>query len=150
MKLKQFNREFQKEETKEFFNGNLRRFIERGENITLSIGDIDHILDYLESDSAPKRFQKMNMYDAHKKAQEWTSSLKKKGSHINETEEDVEVLFDFEDGMKIVQLVGENAFKREGFLMSHCVSSYFDKKGSSVLSLRDNKNIPHCKITYII
>src|SRR5262249_15447219 len=49
----------------------------------------------------------------------------------------------FKDGFKIVQLVGKNAYEREGYLMRHCVASYH---GSSkeIYSLRDQDDMPHC------
>ena len=105
--------------------------------------EIEHIIDYLVSDEAPKRLKKMSYEEAKKNTDKWNKSLIKKGNEIQELENDIEIIKDFEDGFKIVKLVGENAFKREGYLMRHCVASYFGKD-TKVYSLRDDKNMPHC------
>lgn len=106
--------------------------------------EIEHILDYFKGDMAPKRLRKMSYKQAVEQSAKWTKTLAKRGADIEETEEDLKVLHSFDDGSNLVKLVGENAFKREGFLMRHCVSSYFGKDGYNVYSLRDSKNRPHC------
>jgi len=58
-------------------------------------------------------------------------------------ESDIELIKDFGDGFKIIKLVGENAYKREGFLMRHCVGSYYGRR-VEIYSLRDKENMPHC------
>lgn len=105
--------------------------------------EIEHIIDYLVSEKAPKRLKKMSFLEAKKNTDKWNKSLVKKGSRIEESASDVEIIKDFKDGFKIVKLVGENAFKREGFLMRHCVASYFGKD-TEVFLLRDKNNVPHC------
>lgn len=67
----------------------------------------------------------------------------KKGKNIIELEGDVELIKDFRDGFRIVKLVGKTAYDREGFLMAHCVGSYFGSN-KEIYSLRDGKNMPHC------
>ena len=109
-------------------------------------GEIEHIIDYLKSDSAPKKIKKMSYTQAKEASEKWVLSLRKKGSDINETAEDTEVILDFNDGMKMVRLIGDNAFKREGFLMSHCVAGYAGK--DTIYSLRDKDNMPHCTIEW--
>jgi hypothetical protein len=108
--------------------------------------EIDHIIDYLSSDEAPKRLKKMSVKEARKNAEKWVAKMIRKSEGIVETEEDTEIVLNFENGFKLVKLVGKNAFEREGNLMSHCVSSYFGKSDCSVYSLRDLKNNPHCTI----
>ncbi len=105
--------------------------------------DIEHIIDYLISEDAPNNIAGMSYEEAKKNTDKWNKSQIKKGKDIVETESDTEVVIDFKDGFKIVKLVGENAYKREGFLMSHCVGGYYGN-GKEVYSLRDNKNMPHC------
>jgi hypothetical protein len=105
--------------------------------------EIEHILDYMASDKRPKRISKMSYDHAKSNTEKWNAALIKKGMHINETDSDIEVIKDFKDGFKIVKLIGENAYKREGFLMRHCVASYYGN-GDIIYSLRDSDNIPHC------
>ena len=108
--------------------------------------EVEHIIDYLASKEAPTRLKKMSYKQAKENAKKWNETLQKKGKEIKETEKDVEVIHDFKDGFKIVKLIGENAYKREGNLMGHCVSSYFGKD-DEIYSLRDNKNMPHCTMS---
>ena len=104
--------------------------------------EVEHIIDYFASDKRPKRISKMSYDQAKSNTDKWNKALIKKGSAIQGLEEDTEVIKDFGDGFKIVKLVGENAYKREGFLMRHCVASYYgcDKE---IYSLRDKDNNPH-------
>jgi hypothetical protein len=88
----------------------------------------------------------MSYLEAKKGAVKWVNALRKKGKHIMETEQDVKTEIDFKNGVKLVQLVGKSAFEREGFAMSHCVASYYNKDNTKVFSLRDAKNNPHCTI----
>ena len=108
--------------------------------------EIEKILDYLLSDTSPKTLSAMTYEQAKSNTEKWEKALIKKGEHIKETEKDTEVVHDFKDGFKIVKLVGKNAFEREGYLMSHCVISYFDKN-DEIYSLRDKNNMPHCTMS---
>ena len=105
--------------------------------------EAEHIIDFFNSDASPKNFVRMSYEDAQAKAAEWTEKMNKKGDEIKESSSDTEVVLDFLDGFKIVKLIGENAYKREGALMRHCVAGYFGN-GKEIYSLRDAKNMPHC------
>jgi hypothetical protein len=105
--------------------------------------EVEHILDYLASDKRPARLSKMSYAQAKANTDKWNKTLIKKGNNIEEKPEDTKLIHDFKDGFKIVQLIGENAYKREGFLMRHCCLAYFGK-GKKVYSLRDKNNEPHC------
>lgn len=108
-------------------------------------GEVEHILDYLLSDDSPKRLERMSYGEALSNTEQWNRRQQKLGSDIQELPEDTEIALDFGDGFKIVKLIGENAYKREGFLMGHCVASYYEKE-AEIYSLRDSKNKPHCTI----
>ena len=112
--------------------------------------EVEHILDFLNSPKAPKRLRKMSYAQAKEGAQKWLDSLAKKGANIVETEEDTEVIKIWKSGFRLVKLVGEAAFKREGHLMSHCVSSYYGKEGMEIYSIRDSKNMPHCTMELVV
>jgi len=103
--------------------------------------EVEHIIDYLIQ--ADKKISRMSYADAKTNASKWTKSLQKKGEHIEESKEDTEIVLDFKDGFKIVKLIGKNAYEREGYLMRHCVASYFGKD-VEIYSLRDKDNMPHC------
>ena len=107
--------------------------------------EVEHIIDFFLSDKAPKRFVRMSYKNAKQKAHDWVEVMNKKGAEIEEGQEDTEVVLDFGDGFKFVRLIGENAYKREGVLMRHCVASYYGRD-VEVYSLRDAKNRPHCTI----
>ena len=108
----------------------------------LSIEEVEHIIDFLASSAAPKRIDKMSYEQAKTSAEKWLKAQIKKGSAIEEKPEDTQTVLDFGDGFRVAKLVGENAYKREGFLMSHCVGGYYGRN-VEVYSLRDNKNMPH-------
>lgn len=133
----------EKAEVKNWINTVLAAYMKKhGENQS----NFEHIIDFLNSDKAPTRLRKMSYKQAHAGAEQWVKTLRKKGADIVETETDVETFLDYGNGVKLVKLVGQNAFKREGFMMSHCVASYYGKKDVAVYSLRDVNNNPHCTI----
>ena len=117
----------------------LKNYLEKNDPST---EEVEHILDFLVSDKAPKRISPMSYLEAKTAAEKWNKTLQKKGLGIEEKESDTEIVLDFKDGFKIVKLVGENAYKREGFLMRHCVAGYYGKS-VEIYSLRDKDNLPH-------
>ena len=109
--------------------------------------EVEHIIDYLILGDTSLNMQKMAYLEARKNAEKWVKTQQKKGAHIIETPEDTEVVLDFKDGFKVVKLIGENAYKREGFLMSNCVASYYGND-KVIYSLRDADNMPHCTMEH--
>jgi len=109
--------------------------------------EIEHILDYF-SDTKPQRLKSMSYQEAVGNAEKWTKALQKKGAHIEESPDDTRLIHQFDDGFKIVELVGKKAFDREGYIMRHCSNSYFEKivrdTSKALYSLRDAENMPHC------
>ena len=134
-----------KEETKTYINTTIAARLRK--HPETSQAEIEHILDYLESKEAPTRFLKMSYEVAKQQSEKWVERMKKKSGGVVETEQDVKVILkERNGGMRFVQLIGENAFKREGNLMSHCVAGYYGKANTKVYSLRDENNNPHCTI----
>ena len=83
---------------------NLKNHIEKNKEQgiqDLTHSDITHIIDYLNSDDAPKKLKKMSVKDARNNAQKWTESLIKKTAQ--EQNGDVQIIKDFGDGFKIVK-----------------------------------------------
>jgi len=108
--------------------------------------EVEHIVDYLVSDKAPRNLSRASLKQMSLNTKKWTKALEKKGKNIKESKKDTKVVLDFKDGFKIVKLVGKNAYKREGFLMRHCVSGYYGKD-DEIYSLRDKKNMPHATLS---
>lgn len=108
--------------------------------------ELEHLIDWFVSGSAPQRLQKMSFKDAKRKTNEWMNANIKKGSSITETADDTKEFIDFKDGFKFMQLLTKNAFQREGSLMSHCLGGYNPSSDLKIYSLRDSKNNPHCTI----
>lgn len=108
--------------------------------------EIEHIIDYLNSDEAPTRLKSMSYDEAKRNTEKWNDRLIKRAGQIVESDEDVKVVRNYKDGFKFVRLIGKAAFEREGNLMRHCVASYYGKKGIKIYSLRDFNNKPHCTI----
>ena len=136
-----------------WINSNLKNYLNKVvDEVTQNVenqGEIEHILDYLNSNAAPSRLRKMSYNEAKKGAEKWVAALTKKGNDITETESDTVLFKDFNDGFKIVKLKSEDSYKREGNLMSHCVASYYGKSDCEVYSLRDAVNSPHCTIEIV-
>lgn len=142
--MDQYLAQTNKEEVKNWINTTLVAYLRKQPE---NQGEIEHIIDFLNSDKAPMRLSKMSYDQAKAGAEKWMQSQIKKGNNIIETDTDVKVVLRSKtSGFTFVQLIGENAFKREGHLMSHCVASYANKEGIQVYSLRDAKNNPHCTI----
>jgi hypothetical protein len=127
----------------EWIEKHLSPFLEK--NKTIQLTEVEHIVDYFASEKRPKRLSKMSYEQAKNNTDKWNKSLIKKGAGIKENASDVELIKDFGDGFKIVKLVGKAAYEREGFLMRHCVSSYFGLE-KEVYSLRDKDNMPHATL----
>ena len=106
--------------------------------------ELEHVLDYLNSSAAPKRLLKMSVVDAKRLAAAWSKSNQKKGKGFKDTDTDIEVVHDFNNGTRIVRLKSKAALQREGRLMAHCVGGY-DVTNTECLiySYRDEKNMPH-------
>jgi len=109
-----------------------------------NIDEVEHILDFLNSDAAPLRLRRMSFKDAKRKSSEWVERNKKKGRNLIDSSSDIELIHDFSDGTKIVQLKSKKSFQREGFLMNHCVGGYSsDREDCLIYSYRDAQNMPH-------
>lgn len=143
MNLNKYKNPDYSEKVVNWIDKNLANYLKKNEE---NQSEIEHILDYLNSDKAPTRIKYMSYDEAKSGADKWMKTLIKKAANIVETEQDTEITFDFKNGMKLVKLVGKAAFAREGHLMSHCVSSYSNKTSSYIYSLRDKRNMPHCTI----
>lgn len=109
-----------------------------------NISELEHIVDYLVSDSAPSRLKRMSFEQAKRKSKEWSEANQKKGRDLIDSESDLETIHDFKDGRKIVKLLTKQALQREGFLMNHCVGGYSpDSTDYDIYSYRDENNNPH-------
>lgn len=138
------------QEIENWKQSNLENYLSKGNK--LAQHEIDHIFDWLSSDDAKsyrKRLKRLSVPDALKLAQKWTDKLNQTFIKKNEISCDlngVEIVKTFDSNFYVVKLLSQESFEREGALMGHCVSSYYDKNHSSIYSLRDKKNQPHCTI----
>jgi hypothetical protein len=108
-----------------------------------SISDLEHIVDWLYSSSAPKRLKRLSVVDAKRMSREWMEKNKAKGKNLEDSESDIQEFMSFQDESKIVKLLSKKAFEREGNLMSHCLGGYSTREGYDIYSLRDKSNQPH-------
>lgn len=113
--------------------------------------EVEHIIDFLESDSAPKRLTRLDYKDAKKQSVEWTNRLNKLKDELNPAFDDLTILADFSDGHKLVWLKTKEDFQFEGQNMRHCVSSYWKNgldrnENYKILSVRDPDCKPVCTI----
>lgn len=112
--------------------------------------ELEHIIDFFKNGSKHKRLLKMSLKDAKRLSDQWSKSEQKKGKDLVDTKEDIKKILKFKDGSSIVQLLTEKSYKREGFLMHHCVGSYKVKKNVKIYSYRDKKNFPHATFEIIL
>ena len=107
--------------------------------------EVEHMLDFMFSNKH-KKLEWLSYKLILAKTKKWDIQLQKVSSKDNEVSwTDYEVYMDFDDGFKIVKLVSKKCYEREGKLMSHCVWSYY-WRDTTIFSLRDSKNNPHCTI----
>jgi hypothetical protein len=79
--------------------------------------------------------------------------IERENKKASDKEGVIETLHTFKDGWTIVSLKDEQALKREGKIMQHCVGKYHKNVGNGkkqIWSLRDPNNQPHCTMEYLI
>lgn len=121
---------------------NLKNFTNKGG--ILQEAELNHIFDWFNSTDASRHInniEKISIPQAIKLAEKWIQKLNKKSSTI-EQEHGIQILMSWPDMYKMVKLVDEQSFKREGKLMNNCVSTYFGLSHSVICSLRDPSNNP--------
>lgn len=129
------------DEVTEWVNTTGKKYLTLGE---ATVSELEHIVDYLVSDKAPKRLRKMSFKDAKRKSSEWSASNKKKGRNLVDSPEDIETVLEFKDKTSIVRLKTKASLLREGFLMNHCVGGYdASSENCLIYSYRDANNEPH-------
>lgn len=112
--------------------------------------DVINIIEYFLNLGDKEDIPTLKFEKALERAKKWSKDL-----HENEGEEDpkgITVIREYPDDFKWVKVFSQQSLDREGFLMRHCVGSYFEKvfKGKcKVYSLRNEKNIPKCTIEVI-
>ena len=141
--MKKYLQQTEINEVKTWISVNLVNYLK---NNPEDIGEIEHIIDYMNSNDSPNRLKKMSYNQANISAKSWITKLNNQAAKIYETEIDTKVIINFDGGNKLVQLVTKDSFIREGKLMGHCVASYHNKSNCFVYSLRDIANMPHCTI----
>ena len=140
--MEKYLKQTEKQNVKSFINRQIKNHIKDNPE---NVGEIEHIIDLLNSKDCPQDLKTVSYSEMKNRAENWVKKLIKKAEKVVEVETDTKIEIDFEDGMKLVRLVGKSAFNREGNLMSHCVGSYHGKD-VKIFSLRDHKNNPHCTI----
>jgi hypothetical protein len=156
--IKEFSSMTDDIEVKYWIEHNLKNFLEKSKTISYELNGekhsvnvdktaVEHIIDYFKSGRAPSRLKKMSVEEAYTNAEKWTKALVKRNRGIFEQDGDIEVIHELTDDFALVKLVGENAFKREGTIMGHCVASYYNRTDAGgVYSLRSPNNEPHCTL----
>tara|TARA_Y100000034_G_C6909755_1_gene423766 strand:- start:2682 stop:3650 length:969 start_codon:yes stop_codon:yes gene_type:complete len=94
-----------------------------------------------------KRIDRLSVRDAMHLSNKWLN----KKNEIDILKDDssfTDTVMVFKKGFKIVKINNPLAYKREGLLMKHCLKDDFITMSlsSSIYSLRDEKNNPHCTI----
>lgn len=106
---------------------------------------IQHMQHYFEALNKSERSLAVRPERLKRKADLWSKRLQENARNTVELPDSVKCVLELENGMRWVQLKKKEAFEYEGREMGHCVSSYAGKN-TTILSLRDYKNKPHCTI----
>ena len=128
----------------------LKTALERGDEVySLDLSPremetISHWLDYLNTVEGD--VSRISIPQLQKKVKEWEESFAKQKAN---EEDGIELVHEYPDGFSWVNVFGKDSLNREGKLMNHCVGSYYNQVksgGTSIYSLRDKNNKPHCTI----
>jgi hypothetical protein len=114
--------------------------------------EIEHILDYLNSDAFDQmnKLNRISFAQAKQMSDNWHHQLanpsKKELERRKKKELDdsdfVKPIYVFKNGYRIVELTNDACKTKEGELMGHCVGGG-NYKNKTILSLRDKSNEPH-------
>lgn len=136
----------------------LKKAIERGEEVfTIELFNrfeqmVDHTVDFLNTLNGNINY---SVEDAFKATEAWDKQREKAAEKeglqkiIDKEEDGIEEVHEYNNGFKWVSVFGKESLDREGKLMKHCVGSYANavaKGSTTIYSLRDSKNVPHCTI----
>ncbi len=110
-----------------------------------STQDIRYIVDFVVGSADAKIEAYKTFDDAYKASQEWHETLSQDMDQDVEHRDDAQVIHDFKNGYKIVDLQ-QCDLDAEGNAMGHCVGGYDLSQGKKIYSLRDARNKPHATI----
>jgi len=140
--MKDLIKKAKNDEIKRWVEVNLQNYLKKH---NLEYSEQEHVVDYLNSENAPKRLMKMSVVQALSNTEKWNNALMKKGKMFDEVlNEDIKIIDEFK-GFTFVEILSKRSFEREGKLMQNCVSSYFDRD-CTIISMRDKKNMPHATL----
>ena len=128
---------------------------------------VDNIKSFMEADHTeiPRQFalkgedwRGISVPDMVRRTNSWMQweerrAKKRPQNYRDDNPGDVELIAELSDGYKLVRLVTQDAFIREGALMSHCIADdphHFEQSGVGVCSfysISDHNNIPHITFT---
>lgn len=122
----------------------LAKEIKKDNKLLSNQKDIYFVLDWVKNEKP--NISNISFDDAFKFSSEWHKNIPKK--HIKESKEknDNKIIFNCEDKKHFFVVLKPEELDREGNLMNNCVGSYKSKvrNGQSlIISLRDEKNMPH-------
>ena len=74
-------------------------WLEKRQPEDVELGQVEHVIDYMLSDKAPKRTERATWEQMVKNTEKWTKSLAKKGKNSGEeTEEDIKIITCYSTG----------------------------------------------------
>ena len=96
---------------------------------------VQSVLDFIcySGYATEKHLTTLDFEEAEKKHTQWLKRLQRKEQAL---EGRVEIVYRFSNDYSMVLLLDKNAYEREGFLMNHCVGSYYGMSKSKIYSLR--------------
>jgi hypothetical protein len=141
------------EQLVDWFNGYLKNYLYK-ENIDYTThkfhDEMNHIIDYLNSEDCPKKFHAMTWDVLKQKIEKWDQWLRNRAERGDDPN-NVAFLIELKNGWKAVDLQSRKALSYEGGVMKHCVGSYADRVLSGqkkIISLRDKQDNSHITIEF--
>lgn len=108
--------------------------------------EIENMVHWLENYKDKSLIAQFSVDKVINSTKKWMFKLEESGRNVIEQAGDVEVLLELKDELFLVKLITKSAYQYEGHAMGHCAASYCDKKASTLYSIRDKFNKPHCTI----
>lgn len=143
------------EQQEQWFQGYLKNYIYKNDIDYKSLefqNELRHIVDYLGSPQAPRKFYSMTWEVAKQQTSEWDIWLAKRVNEGDDPDGSI-LLHDLDKGWSAVQLVSSKALSYEGGVMQNCVGTYNQSVQDGVVeivSIRDKNNNSHMTIEHNI
>lgn len=118
------------------------------DNFTQQLKDLkDFLVDVMKKNTD---ITGMQFHVALEASEKWHKSFAKKNKQRVDAKllNGLKIIENFDNGCFLAKLITKKQFDYEGSMMSHCVSSYYGRSATSIMSYRTSENKPMMTIEY--